>query len=320
MEGQSGSGRLGVRVQAVRSEAEGVVSLRLVPVDGEPLPEWQAGAHIDLHLPSGLTRQYSLCGDLADREVYRIAVLKEPAGRGGSREVHEAIQPGDLLTISGPRNHFELEPAASYLFIAGGIGITPILAMVRTVAGNGQSWQLVYGGRSAATMAFTTELAELPGGSMTVVPQDECGLLDLSTILAAAPAGAAVYCCGPTGLIDAVLSVCGAVRPDLTVRYERFTPMEIDASGDGAIEVQLARSGKTVLVPPGTSVLKAVREAGVEIESSCEEGTCGTCEVAVLDGVPDHRDSILTETERKANDVMMTCVSRSLSPLLVLDL
>jgi ferredoxin-NADP reductase len=317
---EQATGRFSVRVQAVRAEAEGVVSLRLAPVDGGPLPEWHAGAHVDLHLPSGLIRQYSLCGDEEDRNSYRIAVLKEPEGRGGSREVHESIRAGDLVTISGPRNHFKLEPAGSYAFIAGGIGITPILAMARAAARQGRPWHLSYGGRCAASMAFVDELTELPGGTLTCVPQDEQGLLDIPAIVQETPADAAIYCCGPTGLIDAVVGHATALRPELPVRFERFSPVTIDASGDEALEVRLARSGKTLVVPPRISILAAVREAGVEIESSCEEGTCGTCETAVLEGIPEHRDSILTAAEREANDVMMICVSRCRSSRLVLDL
>jgi ferredoxin-NADP reductase len=313
-------GDVKVRVDEVRTEALGVVSLRLIAESAVDLPAWEAGAHIDVHLPSGLIRQYSLCGDEADRKAYRIAVLLEPAGRGGSEEVHTAVRAGDVLTISAPRNNFRLEPAGSYVFIAGGIGITPILPMVRAAARQGIPWRLVYGGRTSGSLALTEEIGAVPGGSVAYVHQDVDGLPDLAQIVGAVPVDGAIYCCGPPGLIDAVVESARSFRPELPVRFERFSALPVDTSGDEAIEVRLARTGSTVLVPPGTSLLRAVRDAGVEVESSCEEGTCGTCEAVVLEGVPDHRDVVLSETERAANDVMMLCVSRSCSRLLVLDL
>jgi ferredoxin-NADP reductase len=292
--------------------ADGVVRLTLRAPGGEPLPPWEPGAHIDLHLP-GFTRQYSLCGDPADTSAYQVAVLRETDGRGGSAYVHDSLSTGDRLEVDGPRNHFVLVDAERYLFLAGGIGITPILPMLDRVAQTGRDWQLVYGGRTRASMAFTDDLAR-HGDRVTFRPQDEHGLLDLPTLLAAVQPGTAVYCCGPEPLLAAV----EALEPaDLHV--ERFTPRP-DEGARTAFEVELAGSGRVLPVPADRSILEVVEAAGVTVLSSCREGTCGTCETGVLGGEPDHRDSVLTADERLENEVMMLCVSRACSPRLVLDL
>ncbi|ADJ45890.1 phthalate 4,5-dioxygenase reductase subunit [Amycolatopsis mediterranei S699] len=292
--------------------ADGVVRLTLRAPGGGLLPPWEPGAHIDLVLPGG-ARQYSLCGDPADRSAYVVAVLREADGRGGSAYVHDSLADGDLLQVDGPRNHFTLVDAERYLFIAGGIGITPILPMLDQVTAAGRDWQLVYGGRTRASMAFTEELTR-HGDRVLFRPQDEHGLLDLPTLLAAAQPGTAVYCCGPEPLLAAV----EALEPaDLHV--ERFTA-RLDESPRAAFEVELAGSGRVLPVPADRSILEVVEEAGVTVLSSCREGTCGTCETGVLGGTPDHRDSVLTADERLENEVMMLCVSRACSPRLVLDL
>ncbi|MGW4064635.1 PDR/VanB family oxidoreductase [Amycolatopsis sp. NPDC004747] len=292
--------------------ADGVVRLTLRAPGGEPLPPWEPGAHIDLVLP-GFVRQYSLCGDPADASSYQVAVLREPDGRGGSAYVHDSLSAGDLVSVEGPRNHFALVQASRYLFIAGGIGITPILPMVESVARAGHDWQLVYGGRTRSSMAFTADLAR-HGDRVVFRPQDEHGLLDLPTLLASAGAGTAVYCCGPEPLLAAV----EALGPD-DLHVERFAPLPDDGPRTG-FEVELAGSGRVLPVPADRSILEVVEEAGVTILSSCREGTCGTCETGVLGGEPDHRDSVLTAEERLENEVMMLCVSRARSPRLVLDL
>ncbi|MDS0134407.1 MULTISPECIES: PDR/VanB family oxidoreductase [unclassified Amycolatopsis] len=289
--------------------ADGVVALTLRFPGGEPLPLWEPGAHIDLVLP-GFVRQYSLCGDPADRSAYRVAVLHERDGRGGSAYVHDKLSAGDRVSVSGPRNHFALVEAARYLFIAGGIGITPILPMLDRA---GDDWQLVYGGRTRSSMAFTAELAA-HGDRVSFRPQDEHGLLDLSSLLTDVRPGTAVYCCGPEPLLAAVEALNPA---DLHV--ERFTPVS-DEGPRTAFEVELAGSGVVLPVPADRSILEVVEEAGVTVLSSCREGTCGTCETGVLGGEPDHRDSVLTADERLENEVMMLCVSRACSPRLVLDL
>jgi ferredoxin-NADP reductase len=292
--------------------ADGVAALTLRAPGGEPLPPWEPGAHIDLVLP-GFVRQYSLCGDPSDRSAYVVAVLREPDGRGGSAYVHDSLLAGDRVKVDGPRNHFALVDAERYLFIAGGIGITPILPMLERVARSGGEWQLVYGGRTRSSMAFTQELSH-HGERVLFRPQDEHGLLDLPTLLADARPGTAVYCCGPEPLLAAVEALGPA---DLHV--ERFTARPDDGERT-AFEVELAGSGRVLPVPADRSILDVVEEAGVTVLSSCREGTCGTCETGVLGGTPDHRDSVLTADERLENEVMMLCVSRACSPRLVLDL
>jgi ferredoxin-NADP reductase len=301
--------------------AEDVVALTMAPVDGEPLPAWEPGAHVDLLLGNGMERQFSLCGDPDDASAWRIAVLREQAGRGGSAYVHDALAPGTRVRVRGPRNHFALEPAPSYLFVAGGIGITPILPMLAAADRAGAAWRLLYGGRRRATMAFLDRLAAY-GDRVDVSPQDETGLLDLDAALGAPAPGTLVYCCGPEPLLRAVEERCAA-WPEGALHTERFAPAvapgDAAASPGEAFEVELA-DGRTLGVAPGTSILETLEAAGVGVLSSCREGTCGTCETGVLQGEPDHRDAVLTPAERAENDVMMICVSRSHSPKLVLDL
>ncbi|GAA3527986.1 PDR/VanB family oxidoreductase [Amycolatopsis ultiminotia] len=302
-------------VLAARAQlADDVVGLSLRDPSGAMLPAWQPGAHVDLVLGPDLVRQYSLCGDPADRSVWQVAVLREPAGRGGSAYVHEKLAPGATLRIRGPRNHFALVPSPRYLFVAGGIGITPLVPMVAAAEASGAEWRLLYGGRTRASMAFAAELRDRYGDRVELVPQDERGLLDLDAALAAAP-GAAVYCCGPEPLLAAMTQRCA---PD-SLRVERFTAKP-GTGPNAAFEVELAQSGRTLAVPADRSILAVVEESGVPVLSSCREGTCGTCETGVLAGKPDHRDSVLTPDEGEAGDVMMICVSRSAGPRLVLDL
>ncbi|GHA32735.1 PDR/VanB family oxidoreductase [Streptomyces purpurascens] len=295
--------------------ADGVLALTLRHPLGEPLPGWEPGAHIDVVLGPGLERQYSLCGDPADRSAWRIAVLREPDGRGGSAHVHEQVGPGDKVRVRGPRNNFGLEPAPSYRFVAGGIGITPILPMLAAAEASGAEWTLLYGGRTRRSMAFGEELGRY-GDRVTIAPEDETGLLDLPSVLDDVPEGTLVYCCGPGPLLDAV----EARSPSGGLRVERFRPKEQETGGDTGFEVELAQSGRTLTVAPDVSVLDAVRAAGVEVLFSCTEGTCGTCETDVLEGEPDHRDSVLTDDERAAGETMLICVSRCRGKRLVLDL
>jgi ferredoxin-NADP reductase len=294
--------------------AEGVVLLTLSPADGAPVPSWTPGAHIDVATAPGLVRQYSLCGDPADRSALQVAVLREPGGRGGSRAVHDDLAVGDTVPVDGPRNRFPLVPAGRYLFIAGGIGVTPILPMVAEAEARDAKWRLVYGGRTRASMAFHAELSRRYGSRVTVCPQDETGPLDLGALLGVPEPETRVYCCGPEALLAAVEERCAAWPPG-ALHVERFA-----AAGTGpraSFEVELALSGRTLVVPPDRSILQTVEEAGIPVLSSCREGTCGTCETGVLDGEPDHRDTLLTEDERAA---MMICVSRARSARLVLEL
>lgn len=327
-------------VRQVRLEAEGVVSLDLVDPGGRPLDPWEPGAHLDVVLPSGLVRQYSLCGEPADQSAYRIAVLREPASRGGSKEVHETALVGRRLAVRGPRNQFALVDADRYLFLAGGIGITPVLPMVSAVARRSRPWRLVYGGRSRASMAFLDALpTTLTGagegagkgegegeGACEIVVEDEAGRPDLEAILRSAGPGTAVYCCGPPGMIAAVEAACARLLEPGALHVERFsapipTPggPEPVGAGDDAFEVELARSGLVLRVPPDRSLLRVVLEAVPSHLYSCEEGYCGTCEARVVAGEPDHRDTVLTDEER-ADRKMILCVGRSRSSRLVLDL
>jgi ferredoxin-NADP reductase len=303
-------------VSGKRAIADGVVLLTLRDPDGGTVPSWDPGAHIDVEVGPGLRRQYSLCGDPADERGLQVAVLREPDGRGGSRAVHDDLAEGDVVTVGGPRNNFPLVPATRYLFVAGGIGITPLLPMVNAVRARGAAWRLVYGGRTRTSMAFLPELADLE--AVAVRPQDETGLLDLDALLGSPEPGTAVYCCGPEPLLAAVEDRCAAWPPG-SLHVERFRPVE-DTGPREEFEVHLALSGTTLLVPAGRSVLETLEGAGVQILSSCREGTCGTCETTVLEGEPDHRDSLLTEEERAACDTMMVCVSRARSARLVLEL
>ena len=308
-----------VRVEDKRQVADGVVTLTLREVGDWPLPQWAPGAHIDLILDDAPTRQYSLCGDPADHHVWRLGVLRDPDGRGGSRYVHDRLQVGDTIRVRGPRNNFPLVESPRYLFVAGGIGITPLLPMIAAAEAAGAEWRLVYGGRRRASMAFLDELAHY-GERVSVRPQDETGLLDLDTLLGTPLDATLVYCCGPEPLLAAVEERCGN-WPRRSLHVERFTAKPLtEPVRSGAFEVVLAQSEVTLDVPPDRSILDVVEEAGVGVLSSCAEGTCGTCETAVLEGRPDHRDSVLDDEERQAGDCMMICVSRSCTPRLVLDL
>jgi ferredoxin-NADP reductase len=299
--------------------ADDVATLTLASPEGTRLRDWTPGAHVDLVLGNGTTRQYSLCGDRWDPFTYTVGVLREPAGRGGSAYVHDVLQPGDRVGVGGPRNNFPLVPADRYLFVAGGIGITPLLPMLHQADLLGADWQLLYGGRRRASMAFLDRLAGY-GDRVQVVPQDEHGLLDLPAFLGEPRADTRVYCCGPAPLLSAIGAACSGWPPH-SLRTERFVADELAAAArSSSFEVELARTGRCVEVPPGVSVLEAVAGAGVEVLSSCRQGTCGTCETTVLAGRPDHRDSLLDDDERAAGDCMYVCVSRSLDDRLVLDL
>ncbi|MFD4953766.1 PDR/VanB family oxidoreductase [Streptomyces sp. NPDC058451] len=316
-----GEQRLRLRVSALVREAEGVVSVRLRRSDGGELPAWEPGAHVDLHLPGDLTRQYSLNGSSEDRSLWQVSVLREPASRGGSRAVHEALRPGQEVEVTGPRNRFRLVDAPEYLFVAGGIGITPLLPMLDRASDAGAHWTLLYGGRTRASMAFLPTLAR-HGDRVLVRPQDEYGLLDLEPFLGAPREGTKVYCCGPEPLLAAVERLC-APWPTGTLHTERFAAaprQDADTDADGEFEVVLQRSGRSVTVPAGTTILQALEDQGIDAANSCREGICGTCETKVVEGVPDHRDSLLSEEERAANDTMMICVGRARCSRLVLDL
>lgn len=308
-------------VSSVSLVAENIVAIELRDPEGDELPPWEPGAHIDLVLPSGNVRPYSLCGDTADLTSYRIAVLREAKSRGGSEEIHDTGLVGKRVGVRGPKNRFVLEPAERYLFIAGGIGITPILAMVKKVSGEGTPWRLVYGGRTRRSLGFLDELDACPGGNVTVIPEDVDGRPDIRALFEDLDADAAVYCCGPAPMLEAAERVAEEVLAPGALHVERFAGTDAPPRDDTdaeTFEVELARTGLTLPVPPDRSILDVVLDVVPGQLYSCEEGYCGTCETRVLSGEPEHRDTVLTDEERR--DRMMICVGRSRSAKLVLDL
>ena len=312
-----------VVVERVTAVADGIVKLRLVSPDGKPLPRWTAGSHIDVECGTpDLSRQYSLCGDPDEAGVFEIAVLHEPAGRGGSAWVHANARAGDRLRIRGPRNHFRLdESLKKAIFIAGGIGITPVSAMARRAKALGMDYELHYSGRGRASMALLDELAALHGERLRVYAADEGRRNDMEALLGQPEPGVQVYACGPLRMLEA-LERCCAAWPEGALRVEHFesTLATLDPSKEHAFEVELKDSGIVVTVPPDQTLLSALRAANVDVQSDCEEGLCGSCEVRVLGGKVDHRDVVLTRSERDANTKMMACCSRACEGRLVLEL
>lgn len=307
-----------LRVVAIDDGAHGVRVLRLASSDGADLPQWEPGAHLEVTLPGDVRRHYSLCGSRADGQQWTIGVLREKLSRGGSSYLHDEVEVGHELTVTGVRNLFPLVPAEEYVFVAGGIGITPLLPMIEAAEAVGSDWHLQYCGRRRASMAFLDRLAPY-GERVTVAPADECGRIDVRAVLAAAPPQALVYACGPGSLLATLEEQ--ATAAGLTLHVERFTAAPVPASvHNTAFEVQLAQTGVTLEVPADRSIVEVLEDAGVGVPSSCQEGVCGTCETKVLQGTPDHRDSILSDEERRSGNTMMICVGRSRSPRLVLDL
>jgi ferredoxin-NADP reductase len=306
-----------VIVEAINRESSGVVSLTLVAADGAPLPRWQPGAHVDLVLPDGMIRQFSLCGP-PGVATWRLGVLRETAGRGGSAYIHDRVQVGDRLHSRGPRNNFPLVDAPAYLFIAGGIGVTPMLAMLRSVHARDASWRFVYGGRTRAAMAFVDEVVA-HGDAVVLWPEDERGLLPLADELRELGPDTAVYCCGPEPLIAAVEKMCAELgRP--APHVERFTAKAQEGEGTADREFTVVlNSGERYEVPAGKTIIEVLEANGLEVESSCQEGVCGTCETRIIAGTVDHRDSLLSDDEKAENEFMMICVSRATSEELILD-
>jgi len=299
--------------------ADAVLEVTFGHPAGHSLPPWQPGAHLDIKLPSGLSRQYSLCGDTSDEATYTIAVLREDGGRGGSRELHRIACDGAEFDVRAPRNDFLLVDADSYLFIGGGIGITPLIPMIDEAQRRGKHWSLVYGGRTGTSMAYRDRLQAL-GGQVDVWVESERGYPDLASILAAASAGTVVYTCGPGAMIDAVASEFPRHKHLGGLHFERFAASgPVDISG-GSFEVELRHTGVTITVGEGCSILQEVHKVLPDHPFSCEEGYCGECETKVLDGQPDHRDDYLTPDEQNSGDAMMICVSRCKGTRLVLDL
>lgn len=299
--------------------AEGVIAIELAAPDGRPLPQWSPGAHIDILLPDGNARQYSLCSDPSDRSRWRIGILREAEGRGGSRWLHDEVAEGDRLKTRGPRNHFQFEAAGSYIFIAGGIGVTPILPMVAAAEAAGANYRLIYGGRSLSTMGFQDELERF-GDKIELCPECDMGLIDLDRLLGEPRPGTFIYSCGPGALLDAI-EARAAHWPLGSVRMERFSPRTViePEGGNTEFEVELARSGRVLTVPADRSLLEILEEAQADVVSSCAEGTCGSCLTTLIEGEADHRDSVLTDVERAAGDQIIVCVSRCRGKRLVLD-
>ena len=316
---------INVRVERKTQEALDICSFELVDTSGKPLPAFSAGSHIDVSLPDGVTRQYSLCNDPQESHRYLIGVLKDPATRGGSKAMHELVNVGDTLTISAPRNHFPLAHEAAYsLLLAGGIGVTPILCMAERLAIAGSSFEMHYATRSRERTAFYNRISR--SGFAAKVQfhfddGDEAQKLKLPALLATPQAGTHLYVCGPKGFMDAVLATARASGwPQAQIHFEYFGAEVPGKADDGSFEVRLASSGKIVLIPKDQTVTEALAQAGVEILTSCEQGVCGTCITRVLEGEPDHRDLYFTPEEQAKNDQFTPCCSRSKSPLLVLDL
>ncbi|MBK6004865.1 oxidoreductase [Ramlibacter ginsenosidimutans] len=322
-----------VRVHAVRAEAQDVLSLDLRAHDGAPLPPFEPGSHIDVEIPAlrgwpALQRQYSLANDCTERHRYVIGVGRDPASRGGSAALHARIRAGDVLRIGSPRNNFALHAGGGHaILIAGGIGITPLLSMARRLAAGGRPWTLHYCVRTPARAAFLEELLALAaqdGRGRVVIVFDRLpgnAMLDLEGVVRAAPADAHFYCCGPAPMLKAFVRATAGVAPG-RVHVEWFSAPAVPATTapEESFRVRLERSARTLDVPPGRSILDVLLEGGVDVDYSCREGLCGTCETRVLAGIPDHRDPIYAGRVHPPADRLMLCVSRCAGAELVLDL
>lgn len=309
--------RLEVRVKGAVWEAPGIVSYELRNPDGSPLPPFTAGAHVDLELPNGLMRSYSLLNDQAERERYVIAVQNDRATRGGSKWIHDNLRPGDMLQIAGPRNNFPLdETAAKSIFIAGGIGITPIMSMTARLTSLGRDWELFYCARTRAGAAFVDRLQ----GNVRFNFDGEPGgkVLDIGAVVSAAPPGAHFYCCGPAPMLSAFEGATARIGEE-RVHLEYFTS-KAPAALAGGFKVVLARSNREFEIAPGKTILDTLVEDGFDIPYSCMEGVCASCETKIIEGVPDHRDAVLSQKEREEGKTMMICCSGSKTERLVLDL
>ncbi len=313
---------LQVKVLRRREEAEGIASYELARADGQPLPPFSAGSHIDVHLPGGLVRQYSLCNDPHEAAHYRIGVLRDAASRGGSIAMHEQVHEGDVISISEPRNHFPLHAAPHSLLLAGGIGITPLMCMAQRLAAIGASFELHASNRSRARSAFLDELKSFGERFHLHLDDGEASQkLDLPAVLKAAPAGSRIYVCGPTGFIDFVVATAKAQGwPADQLHLEYFGAAPQDTTGDREFEVRIASTGQSYRIPADTTVTAALQAQGVDIMVSCEQGVCGTCITRVLEGECDHRDMYFTDEEKAKGDQFTPCCSRAKSSVLVLDL
>jgi len=316
---------MALRLRQTRLEAEDIVSFEFVSAGDAPLPPFEAGAHIDLHLAGGMVRSYSLANAPFDasadpaRRSYLIAVQRDDAGRGGAAWMHASPRVGDVLRATRPGNDFALaEDAPRSIFIAGGIGITPVMSMLRRLAVLGRPWRLHYASRSPARAAFADEIRALGGDADFRFGPSGGGRIDVAAIVREAAPDDHLYCCGPARMIDAFLEACASRRPD-TVHCERFAAAEAPATG-GGYDVVLGRSGLRLAVLPGKTILDTLLDHAIDVPYACTAGVCGTCRTPVLEGEPDHRDDFLGEEEKRANTSIMVCCSGSRSPTLVLDI
>lgn len=318
------AGLLLLRVEAIRRVATDIHLIELVAADGSELPAFEAGGHIDLHLGNGMVRPYSLANSPKERQRYLLGIKLDQRGRGGSRWIHQQLRVGQTLQAGRPRQNFRLDETAPHsVLIAGGIGITPIASMIASLETLGRRWTLHYAVRTADEAAFLDPSGDvvLTGahGSLHLHVDAQAGaLLDVEQIVQTAGAADQLYCCGPAPMLDA-FERAAAQHAAGRWHIERFTAAT-PADTSGGYMVELARSARTITVPPGQTLLEALRGAGLTISVSCEQGICGTCETRVIAGRPDHRDSLLSDEEKASNEVMMVCCSGSLDPKLVLDL
>jgi len=315
-----------MKVKVVRKtkEAEGIASFELAREDGASLPGFSAGSHIDVHLPSGWVRQYSLCNDANESHRYRIAVLRDAASRGGSISMHDDVREGDVIEISEPRNHFPLVHAQRTLLFAGGIGVTPLLCMAQRLSAIDADFTLHYSTRSRERTAFLGEITQASFSDKVQLHFDDessSQILDVPSALGSPTAGTHVYICGPAGYIDHVLKTAqGMGWPQEQLHLEYFSAAPQDTSADQAFDIKIASSGKTIRVAADQTVVRALEAEGIDVLTSCEQGVCGTCITRVLEGECDHRDMYFTDEEKAANDQFTPCCSRARSAVLVLDL
>ncbi|MDB5960626.1 MAG: Vanillate O-demethylase oxidoreductase [Massilia sp.] len=320
----AGMDTIEVKVGARTVEADGICSYELVRADGQPLPPFTAGAHIDVHVSDQLVRQYSLCNAPGETQRYQIAVLRDPASRGGSQAMHDNIHGGAVIRISAPKNHFPLVPAPHTLLMAGGIGVTPMLAMAEQLQAQGASFEMHYSARTPERTAFCQRIAAAPYADKVHFHFDNGGAgqqLDLPALLAAQAPDTHLYVCGPGGFIEFVLGGARAQGwPGERLHVEYFSAAAVDTAGDQPFDVKIASTGQVFTVPADRTVIKVLEEHGIDIPYSCEEGVCGTCLTRVLEGEPEHRDMYMTDEEHASNQEFTPCCSRAKSALLVLDL
>ena len=312
-----------VEIKTIVDEAQGIRSFDLRLPSGEDLPPFTAGAHIDVNLPNGLVRNYSLINPQGERHRYVIAVNRDAASRGGSSFIHETLKVGDTLSVRAPRNNFTLEEGAEKsLLIAGGIGITPLWCMIQRLVELERPWELYYSARTPRHAAFLAALGEVaPRGGKIHLNFDQVPggkMLDIAAIVGAADPRTHLYCCGPLPMLKSFEAACGG-RPPETIHLEYFSASEPAASA-GGFTVVLKRAGRSLFIERGQSILEALLDLDVDVDFSCQEGVCGTCATKVLEGIPDHRDSVLTEAEKSSNSKMMICCSGAKTQTLVLDI